>query len=170
MQWCWLSVGPFISGVTITDKHWDLWVDPDTGYLVMSIHKHHHHTHSASRGHHHLYMDTTIWPVVNPLQMTMRGAVWLSASKLCKLECKMCLFVQVSLYKVFSKPIGHSIQQLVYSIFYFPAKSLESPRYQCSTRKTWVGFKAWCVLSENGVHSSHFSPAPAPCPDTRPPC
>ena len=41
----------------------------------MSIHKHHHHTHSASRGHHQLYMDTTIWPVVNPLQMTMRGAV-----------------------------------------------------------------------------------------------
>ena len=141
--------------------------DPDTGYFVMSIHKHpiipsytlcQPATPSVIHGHHYLAAA-----VVNPLQITMQGTVWLSASKLCKLKCKMCLFVQVSLYKVVTKPIGHSIRQLVFSIFYFFAELLvlESPCCQCSTRKTWVGFKACCVLSESGVQSSHFSPAPA---------
>ena len=107
--------------------------DPDTGYFVMSIHKHpiipsytlcQPATPSVIHGHHYLAAA-----VVNPLQITMQGTVWLSASKLCKLKCKMCLFVQVSLYKVVTKPIGHSIQQLVYSIFYFYAELLvlESP-------------------------------------------
>ena len=149
--------------------------DPDTGYFVMSIHKHpiipsytlcQPATPSVIHGHHYLAAA-----VVNPqLQITMQGAVWLSASKLCKLKCKMCLFVQVSLYKVVTKPIGHSIQQLVYSIFYFYAELLvlESPCYQCSTRKTWVGFKAWCVCLRCPILS--FLPCSSPCRDTRPPC
>ena len=117
--------------------------DPDTGYFVMSIHKHpiipsytlcQPATPSVIHGHHFL-----AGAVVNPqLQITMQGAVWLSASKLCKLKCKMCLFVQVSLYKVVTKPIGHSIQQLVYSIFYFPGVLVLS----MFNEKTYLGARA----------------------------